>query len=179
MCWNTDRCEGFALEAPAGRTVTAQGGKFPLDQLPDTAKAEYLLSRSPWAPQVSSGWCFKEEINPFISHFPCLEHDTTTPITQRWLLWGYSKVTPGSRTKLGLFVREGKVVFALSASPRESAKSCHFPRAPSAPSRQAGNFVWSWNSRKKKNNPPPKKNPWGPTNRLTGIIIQLFLRMYK
>lgn len=38
---------GFAAGAPAGWAVTAQGEKFPLDQLPSTARAEDLLSRSP------------------------------------------------------------------------------------------------------------------------------------
>lgn len=47
MCWKPSRGEGLAFGASAGESGTAQGGKFPLDQLANTTSSENLLSRSP------------------------------------------------------------------------------------------------------------------------------------
>lgn len=138
--WKPTRREGFASEAPAERAVAARGGKFPLDRLPDPSRAEYPLSIRRVAaltPQQRQGWRFRQQRNNFISHFPCSEGDRQRP----WLRGGYSEVTPGSRARRSpravvasqlLFVREGKVLFALPALPRESAESCLCPGSPRA-----------------------------------------------
>lgn len=138
--WKPTRREGFASEAPAERAVAARGGKFPLDQLPDPSRAEYPPSIHRVAaltPQQRQGWRFRQQRNNFISRFPCSEGARQRP----WLRGGYSEVTPGSRARRSpravvasqlLFVREGKVLFALPALPRESAESCPCPGSPRA-----------------------------------------------
>lgn len=88
-------------------------------------------------PQQRQGWRFRQQRNNFISRFPCSEGARQRP----WLRGGYSEVTPGSRARRSpravvasqlLFVREGKVLFALPALPRESAESCPCPGSPRA-----------------------------------------------